>query len=156
MNDLLQLDLIQMIERVDNWQAGIELAAQPLLSKGFIEESYIEAMIDSIHQLGAYIVLAPHVAVPHASPDKGVKRLGMSLLQLKEAVDFNRENEEYDEDRQVQLIFVLAAIDSSAHLKALQQLVMILDNEETIDRLIKAETCDEMYQIINECLKDGE
>lgn len=156
LNDLLQLDLIQMIERVDNWQAGIELAAQPLLSKGFIEESYIEAMIDSIHQLGAYIVLAPHVAVPHASPDKGVKRLGMSLLQLKEAVDFNRENEEYDEDRQVQLIFVLAAIDSSAHLKALQQLVMILDNEETIDRLIKAETCDEMYQIINECLKDGE
>ncbi|MBG9986859.1 BglG family transcription antiterminator [Facklamia sp. DSM 111018] len=156
LNDLLQLDRIQMADRVDNWQSGIELAAQPLLEKGFIEASYIEAMIDSIHQLGAYIVLAPRVAVPHASPDKGVKRLGMSLLQLKEAVDFNRANEEYDEDRQVHLIFVLAAIDSSAHLRALQQLVMILDNEETIDRLIKAETCDEMYQIINECLKDGE
>ena len=156
MNDVLREDLIQTKERVNNWQEAIEIAAQPLLSKGYIETSYIDAMVDSVNRLGAYIVLAPHVAVPHASPEKGVKRLGMSLLRLNEPVDFNLDSEDYDDDRQVQLVFVLAAIDSSAHLKALQQLVMILDDEETIQALIHADNIEEMYQMINECIKEGE
>ncbi len=156
LNDLLQEDLIQTKERVNNWQEAIEIAAQPLLSKGYIETSYIDAMVDSVNRLGAYIVLAPHVAVPHASPEKGVKRLGMSLLRLNEPVDFNLDSEDYDDDRQVQLVFVLAAIDSSAHLKALQQLVMILDDEETIQALIHANSVGELYQMIDDCISKGE
>ncbi|MGT2772038.1 BglG family transcription antiterminator [Streptococcus marimammalium] len=148
LTDLLTIDLIQTKEKVNDWQEAITVAADLLLKQGFIEPTYITAMIDSVKKLGAYIVLAPHVAVPHAAPEKGVKRLGMSLLQLQKPVSFNLDENDYDIEREVQLIFVLAAVDSSSHLKALQELVMILDDEEMIQKLIKAKTREDVYRLL--------
>lgn len=152
LTDLLKEELIQQVDSVSNWQDAVGLAAQPLLAHGYIEESYIQAMIASINETGPYIVLAPKVAVPHASPDAGVHQLGISLLQVKEPVDFS---EEGHEDKKVQLIFVLAAVDSTAHLRALQELALILDDEEAIDSLIAASDPREILAIIEKIIEEG-
>lgn len=152
LTDLLKEELIQQVDSVTNWQEAVGLAAQPLLAHGYIEESYIQAMIASINETGPYIVLAPKVAVPHASPDAGVHQLGISLLQVKEPVDFS---EEGDDDKKVQLIFVLAAVDSTAHLRALQELALILDDEEAIDSLIAASDPREILAIIEKIIEEG-
>lgn len=152
LTDLLKEELIQQVDSVSTWQDAVGLAAQPLLAHGYIEESYIQAMIASINETGPYIVLAPKVAVPHASPDAGVHQLGISLLQVKEPVDFS---EEGDDDKKVQLIFVLAAVDSTAHLRALQELALILDDEEAIDSLISASDPREMLAIIEKIIEEG-
>ena len=152
LTDLLKEELIQQVDRVSTWQDAVGLAAQPLLAHGYIEESYIQAMIASINETGPYIVLAPKVAVPHASPDAGVHQLGISLLQVKEPVDFSEDN---DDDKKVQLIFVLAAVDSTAHLRALQELALILDDEEAIDSLIAASDPREILTIIEKIIEEG-
>lgn len=152
LTDLLKEELIQQVDSVSNWQDAVGLAAQPLLAHGYIEESYIQAMIASINETGPYIVLAPKVAVPHASPDAGVHQLGISLLQVKEPVDFS---EEGHEDKKVQLIFVLVAVDSTAHLRALQELALILDDEEAIDSLIAASDPREILAIIEKIIEEG-
>lgn len=151
LTDLLKEELIQQVDSVSNWQDAVGLAAQPLLAHGYIEESYIQAMIASINETGPYIVLAPKVAVPHASPDAGVHQLGISLLQVKEPVDFSED----DDDKKVQLIFVLAAVDSTAHLRALQELALILDDEEAIDSLIAASDPREILAIIEKIIEEG-
>jgi PTS system ascorbate-specific IIA component len=148
LTNLIGKEFIQQVIGVDDWKEAISVAAQPLLSKGYIESSYIEAMIDSVNKSGAYIVLAPAVAVPHASPEDGVNQLGMSLLQIKRPVNFNI-GDEFDEDKLVQLVFVLAPIDSVSHLKALQQLASILDKEELIDKIIAAQSIQEIVDIMN-------
>ena len=152
LTDLLKEELIQQVDSVSNWQEAVRLAAQPLLAHGYIEESYIQAMIASINETGPYIVLAPKVAVPHASPDSGVHQLGISLLQVKEPVDFSEDD---DDDKKVQLIFVLAAVDSTAHLRALQELALILDDEEAIDSLIAASDPREILAIIDKIIEEG-
>lgn len=152
LTDLLKEELIQQVDSVCNWQEAVGLAAQPLLAHGYIEESYIQAMIASINETGPYIVLAPKVAVPHASPDSGVHQLGISLLQVKEPVDFSEDD---DDDKKVQLIFVLAAVDSTAHLRALQELALILDDEEAIDSLIAASDPREILAIIEKIIEEG-
>ena len=152
LTDLLKEELIQQVDSVSNWQEAVGLAAQPLLAHGYIEESYIQAMIASINETGPYIVLAPKVAVPHASPDAGVHQLGISLLQVKEPVDFSEDD---DDDKKVQLIFVLAAVDSTAHLRALQELALILDDEEAIDSLIAASDPREILAIIDKIIEEG-
>ena len=152
LTDLLKEELIQQVDSVSNWQEAVGLAAQPLLTHGYIEESYIQAMIASIKETGPYIVLAPKVAVPHASPDAGVHQLGISLLQVKEPVDFSEDD---DDDKKVQLIFVLAAVDSTAHLRALQELALILDDEEAIDSLIAASDPREILAIIDKIIEEG-
>ena len=152
LTDLLKEELIQQVDSVSTWQDAVGLAAQPLLANGYIEESYIQAMIASINETGPYIVLAPKVAVPHASPDAGVHQLGISLLQVKEPVDFSEDD---DDDKKVQLIFVLAAVDSTAHLRALQELALILDDEEAIDSLIAASDPREILAIIDKIIEEG-
>ena len=151
LTDLLKEELIQQVDSMSTWQDAVGLAAQPLLAHGYIEESYIQAMIASINETGPYIVLAPKVAVPHASPDAGVHQLGISLLQVKEPVDFSED----DDDKKVQLIFVLAAVDSTAHLRALQELALILDDEEAIDSLIAASDPREILAIIEKIIEEG-
>lgn len=152
LTDLLKEELIQQVDSVSNWQDAVRLAAQPLLAHGYIEESYIQAMIASINETGPYIVLATKVAVPHASPDAGVHQLGISLLQVKEPVDFSEDD---DDDKKVQLIFVLAAVDSTAHLRALQELALILDDEEAIDSLIAASDPREILAIVEKIIEEG-
>ena len=152
LKDLVKKELIQQLDTVNDWQTAVRIASKPLLEQGYIEESYIEAIISSVNEIGPYIVLAPKVAVPHASPDAGVHRLGISLLQLKEPVNFGSED---DEDKNVQLIFVLATVDSTAHLKALQQLALILDDDDIIENLIKAETPKEILGLIEKTIEEG-
>lgn len=152
LKDLVKKELIQQLDKVNDWQTAVRIASKPLLEYGYIEESYVEAIISSVNEIGPYIVLAPKVAVPHASPDAGVHRLGISLLQLKEPVNFGLAD---DEDKNVQLIFVLATVDSTAHLKALQQLALILDDDDIIENLIRAEMPEEILGLIEKVIEEG-
>ncbi|GAA0370444.1 PTS sugar transporter subunit IIA [Bacillus horti] len=133
LDQLLQEEFIQLKGHVLDWKDAIRVAAQPLLDNGAIEAEYVQAMIRSVEELGPYIVIAPKIALPHARPEQGVKRMGMSLLTLKEAVPFSEKKE-----HEVQLIVVLAAVDDKSHLKALSQLSMLLSEGDNTDKLIKA------------------
>lgn len=150
--DLLKSELILQVDSVKDWKEAIRLASTPLQKNGYISDTYVEAMIDSVKEHGSYIVLAPGVAVPHALPKFGVHKLGISLLQLKEPVDFDIEKDG-DLDKQVRLIFVLAAIDSTAHLKALQELAVVLEDETIISDIANATDQSQILTIINTKLK---
>ncbi|WP_158305248.1 BglG family transcription antiterminator [Carnobacterium sp. 17-4] len=152
LTELLQEDLIKFTNKKMEWQEAISIAADPLLKEGYINGNYINAMISMVKKMGAYIVLAPKVAVPHARPEEGVAKLGVSLLHLDQPVDFNMDSE-YDEDKEVKLIFILAAVDSTGHLKALKQLSKILEDEENITELIDATNARELFNKINEILE---
>lgn len=147
LHELVTTDFIQQTEQQLTWQEAIKQAAQPLLVNDYISDGYIEAMITMVEDVGPYIVIAPHVAIPHARPESGSKKLGMSLLQLKHPVDFDLRHEG-DDDYQVQLVFVLSAVDSESHLTALKQLSNILEDEETIAELVVAPTIEAIYSII--------
>lgn len=151
LTELLDKRFIQFTDKKMDWAEAIRYASKPLIENEYITEKYVDAMIENVKKIGAYIVLAPKVAIPHARPDNGVNKLGISLLHLKHPVDFNMGGEN-DEDRQVQLIFILAAIDNKAHLTALKQLSQILEDEDNIQKLIDAENKDEIYSLIQDIL----
>ncbi|TRY24036.1 BglG family transcription antiterminator [Brevibacillus sp. LEMMJ03] len=133
LDELLQEECIQLKDSVSDWKEAIRLAAEPLLKSQSITEAYVQAMIANVEENGPYIVIAPKVALPHARPEQGVNRIGMSLLRLKQPVSFSE-----TQVREAQLIIVLAAVDNETHLQALAQLSMMLSEEDNIDRIIGA------------------
>jgi len=155
LKEVLDKSLIRITDKTLNWREAIDKAAQPLVEQNYINNEYIKAMIETVEDIGPYIVLAPKVAIPHARPERGVNKLGISLLKVNNEVDFNKKGET-DADKYVNLIFVLAAIDGEAHLKALTQLSRILDDEEHIDELIKINDVEEMYTRINKLVEETE
>jgi len=148
LRDLLIKQHINIVDEIDNWQKAIQLASEPLLDNGYITNDYINAMIDNVLNLGPYIVIAPQIALPHARPEQGVQKLGMSLLKVNNGCAFSE-----SEEHRVNIIIVLAAIDNETHLKALSQLTKLLSSKENREALIKTNNIEEILQLVNEYSK---
>lgn len=133
---------IQVVESAENWEKAIETTAQPLIKNGKIKYGYIENIIKNIKELGPYIILLPGVAMPHARPDENVIESSLSLLKINKGVSFSENTED------VKLMFVLAAKDSNSHIDIIEQLTELLGDDEKIERLMNAETVEEVENLI--------
>lgn len=133
---------IQVVESAENWEKAIETAAQPLIKNGKIKYGYVENIIKNIKELGPYIILLPGVAMPHARPDENVIESSLSLLKINKGVSFSEDTEA------VKLMFVLAAKDSNSHIDIIEQLTELLGDDEKIERLMNAETVEEVENLI--------
>lgn len=149
LTDLLTKEKIRFTNKKLSWQEAIELAAQPLLDKHEIEERYIKAIIDKVEAFGPYIDLGLGIALPHARPEEGVKKLGMSFLRCEHPVKLMD-----DVKHEIKLFIVLAAIDNETHLRALSTLTKILSNKERLSQLLAATNAAEVEQILLE--EEGE
>ena len=124
---------IQITSEVMDWKESIRFGARPLLNEGAITENYIDEMIHSVEEYGPYIVLAPHMALAHARPEDGAKKLGLSLTVFQEPVSFGE-----SDDQQVSVMFCLSAIDSFSHLNIMKSLVNLIRATNKIEELSKA------------------
>ena len=131
---------IQTVNFVKDWEESIKIASKPLLEKNIIEKKYVEAMIESIKKLGFYVVLRENLAMPHARPEEGAIDTGISLLKLKQPVNYG--------DEKVYIVIVLASKDSDSHTEILMKLVELFQDDESIEELIKAETAEEIRRIV--------
>lgn len=131
----------QFVEEVGSWEESIELASQPLIKNDYITSEYIDEMIQNVKINGAYIVIVPEIAMPHASTDKGVLKTGMSFLKLNKAVAF-------PDNQEVKLFFVLAAKDSTTHLELLSDLSSILIEEEFREKLKDASSEEDLLSLL--------
>ena len=138
-------DDIKLKVEASDWQEAIRKGGELLVASGFVCERYIDAMINAVHEHGPYIVLTPGVAIPHARSESGVIETGISLITLKEPVDFLD-----SENNPVNIVICLAAADKSAHLDILKDLSFILGSEENVVLLKEADDVEEVLALLNQ------
>lgn len=142
-NEFVKLENIAVNVKADCWKEAVRKAGQLLLSSDCIEERYIDAMIEKVTELGPYIVIAPQIAMPHARPEDGVKQTSIAIITLENGVNFGHEKND-----PVKLLIALAAIDSTAHIEALANLMDILGNEEKLNNILNSKTSKELYEFL--------
>lgn len=140
----LEKDMIQFADSVESWQKAVTMAALPLLQKGYIKESYIDAMINLVEELGPYIVLMPNFAMPHARPENGAIKGGFSILKLNEPVYFSEDRQYY-----AKVILVLSCENSDSHIKVIQWIGDTFSSSENCEKLFNAGTTKEILDIFN-------
>ena len=143
LSELLTKEYIRISDEKMDWQAAIRQAAKPLLDHEKIEESYIQAMIKKVQDYGAFIHIGKGIALPHARPEDGVNKIGMSLLKVTQPICLLD-----DPAHEVQLFICLAAVDNETHLRALSSLTKILSNKEYLNQLLQAQTIEEILNVI--------
>jgi mannitol/fructose-specific phosphotransferase system IIA component (Ntr-type) len=129
--------------KADNCIDVARYGGEILYNTGCVEERFIEAIISSKALLGTNVVIAPRIALLHTKPSNGVKKLSMSFITLEKPVVFG--NDEYDP---VSFVLTLAASDNSMHLKALSTLVELMDDIETLKKLIEANDVKDFIQVL--------
>ncbi len=138
---MVELNCIQCVKNVTDWQEGIEIVGKPMVEFKMVEQRYVEAMKRTVQEMGAYIVIAPNIALPHASPEEGVIKTGMSILKLAEPVFF-----EENEEASAKLLIAIACSDGETHMKMLQTLVTVLMDEEKLNSILEATNAEDIYQ----------
>lgn len=85
---MLSADYILLDSPVTGWVEAIRQAGNMLLKDDILTESYIDKMISLVNENGPYIVFQPGFVIAHAGPEDGAKKLGISLVRLKEPIHF--------------------------------------------------------------------
>lgn len=136
---LLTPETVQVKQAGDlNWEEAIQQAATPLLTTGKVKQAYVDAMIAVVKKNGPFINIGPHIALAHARPEDGVNQMGMALMKVDPAINL------VSAEHPITLFFVLAASDNTTHLKALQELATKLQDTESLSRIERATTVDEL------------
>lgn len=151
LTDYLNQDTMQVKVKIRDWQEAGKIAGNILVKTGSIDTAYVQAMLDNVIEQGPYIVIAPGIALFHARPEDGVNSIGLSLITLKDGVNFHAGKKD-----PVKLVFVLAAIDNNAHLDLLSDLTRLLRNKETHEKMMNADSIEELVKLIENFETDKE
>jgi len=141
--DFIDPAAIALDQQASDWEEAIRLSGRLLEAAEVAEPAYTQAMVDSVHEHGPYIVVAPGFAFAHARPSDAVLRTGMSWVRLAAPVEFGHSSND-----PVTLVVALAAKDSTAHRDAMASLALLIGNKETRAALDEASSPEEVYVLL--------
>lgn len=144
LNKLLNEEVIRLNIDCSDWKDAIKVGTALLIDNEYIEKSYENAIFENFKEYGPYMVIAPGIVLSHARPENGVKELSLSLITLKNPVNFGNELND-----PVKIIITLAAKNNESHLKALSQLMELFMNNEDLKSIIEAKNKKQAMEIIN-------
>ena len=139
---LQEANAIQVGISATDWRDVIALAAQPLVSGGYVKASYPEAVIANTLEHGAYYVFEEGIAIPHARPETGVLKDCFSMIVLDQPISFEGSDK-------ADIVIMFGARDSNAHIEeGIRAIVTLLEDEETLVRLRQASSAAEVIEIL--------
>lgn len=143
LKELLTEQTIRLKVKARDWSEVTDIAGQLLLDSGAIAPHYIQAMKDTITNLGPYVVIAPGIALLHSRPANDVFRICMSLVTLDPPVAFGHKHND-----PVYIAIALGGVDENSHIDALAQIADILSDEEKVAVIRQAQTVEDILSIL--------
>lgn len=124
-------------------EEAIAQAGKLLVDSHKANDGYVNSMIDSFHDLGPYMVIAPGIAIPHGKPGNYINEDCISFCRLSSPVNFGNENND-----PVKLLFAIGARQAGGHLDLLKDLSIFLMKEGNIAKLLEIKTKEEFLELI--------
>ena len=122
------------------WKVAVKEVSKLLEKENYIDESYEEDIINTMESVGFYSVTDNSFALLHGRGTTGVYRSCISLIVSKEFIEFG--------DKKAKVIFCLASKDRKEHIPAIIVLMRMIKNTNLINRLEKANSLNEIKEII--------
>ncbi|ABO67205.1 MULTISPECIES: PTS sugar transporter subunit IIA [Geobacillus] len=123
-------------------EEAIRLAGEVLVKQGYVDPSYIDAMLEREQLTTTYI--GNNVAIPHGTEEAKslVKQSGISIVQVPGGVDFGGGN-------QATIVIGIAGKDGE-HLDILSKLALVCAEADNVAAMANAKTAEEILTLLNE------
>jgi len=125
-----------------DWREAIRGVGALLSETGATEAGYTQRMIDVIDEFGAYVVIAPGLALAHARPGADVREDALAVLTLAEPVRFGHPHND-----PVSVVLGLAVTTSESHVGWVAEIANVFNDPTAIPRLAAASTLDEVQAV---------
>ncbi len=136
---LLKQEHVQICEEAESWQDAIKISVLPLEQSGYVKSCYKDGIIENIEKLGPYIIIADHIALPHARPEQGAVKTQIAVTLFRKDIAFD------SKEKTARLFVTLAAEDNSSHLDALVQISELLADEGRVEEILAAPDMQTLY-----------
>jgi PTS system ascorbate-specific IIA component len=81
--------------------------------------------------------------MPHARPEQGARKNGLSLLHVKNGVNFQA-----DENDPVYVVIMLCAVSGDDHIQMITALADVFSDESRLQQLLSASTLSAIEAVI--------
>ena len=144
LKDILKAEYIKINEECKDWEDAIRHAGNILLEKNIVTEEYIDTVIKSVKLFGPYVVVAKGIAIPHCLGSMGVKENAITLITLKNPVNFgNPKNDP------VYYVLLFANTDFDSHIEALSAVSELLQKTKFFEVMKNAKEPQYIIDYIN-------
>jgi ascorbate PTS system EIIA or EIIAB component len=134
---------IALGQDASDWRDAIRLTGEALEKSGVTDASYTDRMVEVIEEFGAYIVIAPGLALAHARPGKDVRREGLAVVTLATPVAFGHPHND-----PVSVILGLAVTTPESHVTSVAALANVFNDASAIPAVAAATTPDAVRAVL--------
>ncbi|GAE36877.1 PTS sugar transporter subunit IIA [Halalkalibacter akibai] len=136
---ILSKENILLNEKVDTRENAIKKTGELLVSRGYVEPSYIDRMLEREQLTSTY--MGNFVAIPHGTEEgkQAVKESGIAIIQVPEGVEFGEGNV-------VKLLIGIAG-KGDEHLDILSQIAIVCSEEENVEQIVSATSPEEIMAL---------
>ena len=145
--DYLLEDMVAFDVKADDAADAITSATKLLSDAGAVTTEYIDDVLAAYERFGAYIVLVPHVAIPHAQPSGKTNKSAISFVRLKEPVVFGHSTND-----PVHYVMALAGKDEDKNIELLRDLMGFLSSETIMTGIAQVSNYKEFSLLVKEVL----
>ncbi|MDT2659791.1 PTS sugar transporter subunit IIA [Enterococcus hulanensis] len=142
---MISMDNIYLEVAADNYQEVLTKIGKLLQKKGYVKESYTEALLEREEMSPTGLPLSPwSVAIPHTDPEHVIQPC-LIVFQLKELVLFN-EMANPTNQVPVKYVFGLVFSDGKKQLKLLSDIIALTQNKQLMTTLFTSKSKEEIYK----------
>ncbi|MDR1894589.1 MAG: PTS sugar transporter subunit IIA [Spirochaetales bacterium] len=146
-DDMLKPDLILDNLEADTREQALESMARILLSKGYVKESFVPAILDRERKYPSALPMEGHkIAVPHTDAEH-VNRSAILFARLARPVEFLSMGAP-DETLSVQLISMFALHEKKQIGYMLEVLINAYQDNDTLEAILNAQNAEEIYALL--------
>ncbi len=127
----------------------IRALGEKLRNLGFVKENFIEAALEREKNMptglplgGEYNAAIPHVDIEFVNQSA----LGLAILK-QDVVFYNMV--ENDQEVPCRLVIMLALDQPKSQIEMLQSVAAVLQDQETVSKLVSAETKEEIFSLLS-------
>ena len=131
----------QLENALTAWERSLYTTAFPLIERGSIDESYVEAVIERLKEAGPYMFLTDDLVLAHARPENGVKHMDLSIGIVPDGIAFTK-------DKTARIIFLLVVEDQQKHMGILRDIRKTMATKKQVDEMVEAQEPQEVCNLL--------
>ncbi|EMC3524618.1 PRD domain-containing protein [Salmonella enterica] len=138
---------VDFAAQTTSWRSHIRKAAQPLVDMGVIDTRYARNIIRQIEKQGITTYLTPDILLLHDAPPAGIIEGALSLLRLKQPLQFDLPGVTLTP----RIIVMLVPTANLSHIPLLEELNALISDDKKLELLLNANS---LYEV-ECCLHDS-
>ncbi|MBU3191186.1 PTS sugar transporter subunit IIA [Clostridium bowmanii] len=121
--------------------------SEMLLKASFVKDSFYKGLVKRESKFPTGLTLGKYnVAIPHTDAIHVIKP-AIAIATLKHPVTFN--NMDGDGQVEVNVVFAMVLNEPHSQIIMLQQLMLLIQNDDTLRSMNEAKDSDELYEIVS-------